>query len=149
VEPEDSPDNFFDQVLWPVSTASVQQFMTRNDGLEARIGRQEIIGQENDRIYQAVCHRRIDTRREAKLGIHADFGQHLIENCGRRVLTCDRRGRQSESPQSYEPERKEYEPQGNSANKNDADPFGDDWHARKVPVCGSGCWCCGTHGKGA
>ena len=134
VEPKDCTDNFFNQVLCPVATANVQQFVARNRRLEACIHRQEAFGQKNYGLRQAERDRRIYIGRKPKLSACANREAHLVENRGRFHTVCDRRRSIEEAAKSHQPEHEERESQHNSAEDRDADPFSDDLHARKMPV---------------
>ena len=140
VEPKNCTNNFFNQVLGPVATTNVQQFVARNRRLEACIRRQEAFGQKDYGLRQAERDRRIYIGREAKLSTCANPGADLVENRGRFRTLRDRRRSLAEATKSQQPEHEECESQHNSADDRDADPFSDDLHARKMPVRYSGSW---------
>ena len=140
MEPEDGAKNLFTQVMSPIAAAHVEQFVTGNRGLEARIQRCKTLGKEHNRREKAEGDGRIHLRRNAKLGGNGQKRAHGLENGGGFLGRSKGQRGLAETAKFEEPERKDGESQGNSCKDDDPKKWRERLEAGKMPLtsCGAG-----------
>jgi hypothetical protein len=82
MKPKHGTNHFFAQVMCPIVTPNVEQFVTGNRGLESRVHGWETFGQKDHRRREAECDGRIYIGGQAELGAGVHAGTHIFENAG-------------------------------------------------------------------
>jgi hypothetical protein len=80
MKPEGGAKNFFRQVMGPIVTANVKQFMAGNRGLESRVHGWETFGQKDEGSREAKGDGGIYIGRKAEFGAGVHASAHLFEN---------------------------------------------------------------------
>jgi hypothetical protein len=134
MEPERGANGFFGQVMRPIVTPNVQQFVTGNRGLESRVHGWEAFGQQNCGRRETESDGRVHIGGEAELGTSIHLGAHFFENGSRFSKRGNWRRRPAKLAKFQKAQGQDYEARGDSYEQHDTDNLGDDLNAREMPV---------------
>jgi hypothetical protein len=141
MKPKRGTNDLLGQVMRPVMTLDVKQFVAGYRGLECRVHGWETLGKKDYRSHEAESDGRIYMGGKTKLsaGVHARA--HFFEDRGGFSESSDWRGCLPELAESQKSHRENCQSCGNTRENHGAEDLRDEWKTGEMPVREGGARC--------